>query len=293
MDCIKFQDTISEYLDGTVDSRTRAECAAHRLMCRECRGLFNEVRQMVQALRSISRDEVDEPAGLENRIIAATTAGEMLSCGDFDRLIENFFDGVILAPTFQTFQAHFEKCAKCRRLMGGIEEAIDMCHEIKETEVDVPETLHDRIVAATVGATGRKKGLFRKLRIAALGVMQRWYDIIWTPQMAAAALIVSASGLLILSRFGSVSGMAVQAGSQAEILVSHGQRALNQTEAMARTGFRRVSYEVNTLLFDGGIDNRSNESEARREAIRPERRAPETPPERSERQHHRQTAKSD
>jgi len=293
MDCIKFQDTISEYLDGTVDSRTRAECAAHRLMCRECRGLFNEVRQMVQALRSISRDEVDEPAGLENRIIAATTAGEMLSCGDFDRLIENFFDGVILAPTFQTFQAHFEKCAKCRRLMGGIEEAIDMCHEIKETEVDVPETLHDRIVAATVGATGRKKGLFRKLRIAALGVMQRWYDIIWTPQMAAAALIVSASGLLILSRFGSVSGMAVQAGSQAEILVSHGQRALNQTEAMARTGFRRVSYEVNTLLFDGGIDNRSNESEARREAIRPERRAPETAPERSERQHHRQTAKSD
>ncbi len=292
MDCIKFQDTISEYLDGTVDSRTRAECAAHRLMCRECRGLFNEVRQMVQALRSISRDEVDEPAGLENRIIAATTAGEMLSCGDFDRLIENFFDGVILAPTFQTFQAHFEKCAKCRRLMGGIEEAIDMCHEIKETEVEVPETLHDRIVAATVGATGRKKGLFRKLRIAALGMMQRWYDIIWTPQMAAAALIVSASGLLILSRFGSVSGMAVQAGSQAEILVSHGQRALNQTEAMARTGFRRVSYEVNTLLFDGSIDSQSNERQPEKKADRPEQRAPDAPG-RSERQHHRETTKSD
>lgn len=253
MDCIKFQETISDYLDGAVDSRTRAECATHRLMCRECRGLYSDVRQMVQALNSISRDEVDEPAGLENRIIAATTAGEMLSCADFDKLIESFFDGVILAPTFQTFQGHFEKCTKCRRLMGGIEEAIDMCHEIKESEVDVPATLHDRIVAATLGVDLRGKGLFDRLQMAARRMLQGWFDIFWTPQMAAAALIVSASGLLILSRFGSVSGMAVQAGSQAEILVNQGQRALNQTEAMARTGFRRVSYEVNTLLFDGGV----------------------------------------
>jgi hypothetical protein len=46
--------------------------------------------------------------------------------------------------------------------------------------------------------------------------------------------------------------MAAHAGSQAEILVNQGHRAINQTGAMARTGFRRVSFEVNTLLFEGG-----------------------------------------
>lgn len=253
MDCNKFQDQITDYLDGALDSRSKAEFATHRLMCRECRVLFNDVRQMVQALNMISRDEAPEPAGLEDRIMAATTAGEMLSCSDFDKLIENFFDGVILAPTFQTFQKHFENCSKCRRLMGGIEEVIDMCHQLKEDEVEVPDSLHDRIVAATVGVSSR--GLIERLRLRAAGLLQWMTDTLWTPQMAAAALIVSASTLMISSRFGSVSGMAVQAGSRAEILVNQGQRAFNQTEAMARTGFRRVSYEVNTLLFDVGSDD--------------------------------------
>lgn len=253
MDCNKFQDQITDYLDGALDSRSKAEFATHRLMCRECRVLFNDVRQMVQALKMISRDEAPEPAGLENRIIAATTAGEMLSCSDFDKLIENFFDGVILAPTFQTFQRHFENCSKCRRLMGGIEEVIDMCHQLKEDQIEVPDSLHDRIVAATVGASSRR--LVDRIRVRAAGLLQWMTDTLWTPQMAAAALIVSASTLMISSRFGSVSGMAVQAGSRAEILVHQGQRAFNQTEAMARTGFRRVSYEVNTLLFDVGPED--------------------------------------
>ncbi|HKX32033.1 MAG TPA: hypothetical protein VJ302_30375 [Blastocatellia bacterium] len=250
MDCNKFQDSITEYLDGVLDSRRRAECAAHRLICRECRELFTDVRATVEALNAVGHHDLTEASGpgeLESRIIAATTAGEMLSCGDFDRLIERYFDGVILAPTFQTFQAHFEKCAKCRRLMAGIEEAIVMCREIKEAEVEVPESLHDRIVAATVGV--KDEGRDRDFKTSLALLISGWAHLLWTPQMAVAALIFAASGLLILSRFGSVGGLASQAGTQAEILVNQGQRAINQTGAMARTGFRRVSSEVNTLLF--------------------------------------------
>jgi len=286
MDCNKFQDQITDYLDGALDSRSKAEFATHRLMCRECRVLFNDVRQMVQALNMISRDEAPEPSGLENRIIAATTAGEMLSCSDFDRLIENFFDGVILAPTFQTFQKHFENCSKCRRLMGGIEEVIDMCHQLKEDEVEVPDSLHDRIVAATVGVSSQ--GLVERLRVRVAGLMQWMNDTLWTPQMAAAALIVSASTLMISSRFGSVSGMAVQAGSRAEILVNQGQRAFNQTEAMARTGFRRVSYEVNTLLFDvGSGETRRAESESEKSKPIGKERSGESEQRINKRQHQR------
>src|SRR5262245_19052280 len=103
MDCNKFQDSISDYLDCALDARLRAECAAHRLICRGCRELYNDVRAALQTLNSVAQRSPAEPRGLEDRILADTTAGEMLSCSDFDKLIERYFDGVILAPTFQTF----------------------------------------------------------------------------------------------------------------------------------------------------------------------------------------------
>src|SRR5262245_29487319 len=247
MDCRKFQDIVSDYLEGAVDSRARTECAAHRLVCRECRELYNDVRITILALNALANSEIEEPAGLESRIIARTTAGEMLSCGDFDKLIERYFDGVILAPTFQTFQAHFEKCSKCHRLMSGIEEAINTCREIKETEVEMPVSLHDRIVEATLGRDVQSTGNWiERARLALLDLVRP----IWTPQIAVAALIFSASSLLILSRCGSVSGMAMQAETQAESLYNQGQRAINQTGAMARTNFIRVF-----SLFDSGPPN--------------------------------------
>lgn|GEM_PF-1032638 len=250
MDCNKFQDSITDYLDGALESRMRAECAAHRLICRECRELYNDVRMTVQTLNSVAHREIVDPEGLEHRIIAATTAGEMLSCGNFDKLIERYFDGVILAPTFQTFQAHFEQCSKCRRLIGGIEEVIAMCREIKESEVEVPESLHERIVAATVGARKGKSARWGARALACLkSFLKNQVFLLWTPQMAVAALIFAASSLLIISRFGSVGGMAAHAETQAGILVNQGQRAINQTGAMARTGFQRVSSEVNTFFF--------------------------------------------
>ena len=242
MDCTRFQDSITDYIDGTLDSRTKAECAAHRLTCRECRETYGEVRSALQALSFVAESDFVEPEGLQSRIIAATSAGEMLSCGDFDTLIERYFDGVILAPTFQTFQAHFEKCHKCRRLMTGIEDAIDMCHEIKETEMDVPQELNDRIVAATTGG-------WSIARYGVEGFLKRLSGLFFNPQIAVALLIFAAGSMFVISRFGSIGGMADIAGSRAEVLVSEGQKALSNTEALARTGFHRVSSGVSTLLF--------------------------------------------
>lgn len=104
MNCVRFQDSLSDYIEGALDPRVRAECAAHRLICGECRELYSDVRATVQALNAVGAGDFTEPEGLRNRILAATGAGEMLSCEEFDRLLERYFDGVILAPTFQTFQ---------------------------------------------------------------------------------------------------------------------------------------------------------------------------------------------
>lgn len=245
MNCVRFQDSLSDYIEGALDSRLRAECAAHRLICGECRELYNDVRATVQALNAVGAGDFIEPAepaeleGLRNRILAATTTGEMLSCAEFDRLLERYFDGVILAPTFQTFQSHFEQCFKCRRLLNGIEEAIEMLHEVKEAEIEAPSSLHDRIIAATIGR--ESGGWVRRAQSAIVNFAQP----LMSPQMAVAAMILAAISLLVISRFGSVSNLTNQAEQKAESLVSEGQRKLNSTGAMALSGFQRISFLLN------------------------------------------------
>lgn len=250
MNCVKFQDSLSDYLEGALDPRARAECAAHRLICGECRELYNDVRATVQSLNALGSSDSAEPEGLRNRIIAHTTTGEMLSCGEFDRLLERYFDGVILAPTFQTFQSHFEHCLKCRRLLNGIEEAVVMLQEAKEAEVEVPGSLHDRIVAATIGRD--RSSWIRRSQSALVNLAQR----LMSPQMAVAAMIIALISLLVISRFGSVGNLTTSAEQKVESLVNQGQQKINGAGARARSGFQRVSYEVNTFLFSGAPTDR-------------------------------------
>src|SRR5215475_4964460 len=245
MNCEKFQDSLSDYLEGAHNPRARAECAAHRLICGECRELYNDVRTAVHSLNALRLCDA-EPEGLPDRIIAHTTTGEMLSCGEFDRLLERYFDGVILAPTFQTFQSHFEHCLKCSRLLDGIEEAIGMLQEAKETEVEVPGSLHDRIVAATVGRAS--SSWIERAQSALVNFARK----LMSPQMAVAAMIIALISLLVISRFGGVSNLTTSAEHKVESLVTQGHQKINSTGAMARIGFQRVSYGVNSFLFSGG-----------------------------------------
>jgi predicted anti-sigma-YlaC factor YlaD len=281
MNCVKFQDSLSDYLEGALDPRARAECAAHRLICGECRELYNDVRVTVQALNALASDDA-EPEGLPSRIIAHTTTGEMLSCGEFDKLLERYFDGVILAPTFQTFQSHFGNCLKCRRLLNGIEEAIVMLQEAKEAEVEVPGSLHDRIVAATIGS-GRP-GRIRRARSSLVNFAQG----LMSPQMAVAAMIISLISLLVISRFGSVGNLTTSAEQKVESLVIQGQQKITGAGAMARSGFQRVSYGVNAFLFsgapaapaaqtDGPAPNSSSEPNRARPTPQPPQRSEQAP----------------
>lgn len=226
MNCSNFQDKISDYLDGEMLAREKAEFATHRLSCRECRELFNDVRGTVQALGVMAHEDTSECLlALEDRIIDATSAGEMLSCTEFDKLIERYFDGVILGPTFQSFQTHFADCWKCRRLLRGIEEAKEMMREAKEAEVEVPAALSKRIMAATVGpetATFFDK-LSHSLKVG---------------QWVAAMLIFAATGMMINWRYGSVENLATQKQEQFN-------QAFIETGTMAVMGMQFLSVKFN------------------------------------------------
>lgn len=227
MNCSIFQDKISEYLDGEMVAREKAEFAAHRLSCRDCREVFNDVRGTVEALNGVARadhaDSIPALQALEARIVDATSAGEMLSCTEFDKMIERYFDGVILGPTFQSFQGHFADCWKCRRLLRGIEEAKEMMREARE-EHEMPIGLSKRIMAATMGQ--ETNTFFDKLSHS-----------LKAGQWVAAMLIFAATGMMINYRYGSVENMATQ---KQELF----NQAVIDTGSMAVAGMQFLSVKL-------------------------------------------------
>jgi len=273
IECVTFQDLMTDYLEGELDGRRRAECAAHRLFCRECRGLFEDVQATVVALRTIGGERGLLPMELPDRILAATTAGEMNGCREFDRLLAEYFDGVILAPTYQTFQHHFIICADCRRLISGIEEAIALCHEIREERIEMAPSLPGRIVEVMVGEAGKAlstDGLAESAsswfdQMVAMGdrVWHRYLPTIDNARVTAGILILAASGSLVLARFGSFQEMANRASWRADQIVGTTHERLNRTglsamtTKVARGNMERLSREMNTIFFTGEVSERN------------------------------------
>lgn len=149
MECAQFEDFISDYLDCGLAKTVRRTFCEHLLACRPCHQTFNDVREVLDDCRSVrvsSENSVMTFAGVQQRIISATTAGEMLSCRTLDALISDYFEGNIESSYETIFSEHFAVCDSCRRLVDGVRESL----EEPET-VEVPGQLYDRIFAATTG----------------------------------------------------------------------------------------------------------------------------------------------
>lgn len=150
MDCASFEDLISEYLDCSMARPERRIFCEHLLACRPCHQLFNDVREAIDTCHDLKISQMHEIAvftEVEQKIINATTVGEMLSCRALDALISDYFDGVFESSCETIFAEHFDVCDGCRRLVDGVRESID-----EQEAMEVPDDLYDRIFAATVGA---------------------------------------------------------------------------------------------------------------------------------------------
>ena len=152
MNCLQFEDSISDYLDCGLAKPVRRTFCEHLLACRPCHQTFNDVREVVDDCRTIrqsSENSVLAFVGVTRRIISATTAGEMHSCRTLDALISDYFEGNIESSYETIFSEHFAVCDGCRRLQML---ADDVRESLAEPEpVEVPDQLYDRIFAATIG----------------------------------------------------------------------------------------------------------------------------------------------
>jgi predicted anti-sigma-YlaC factor YlaD len=153
MECLQFEDLISDYLECGLARPVRRTFCEHLLVCRPCHQTFNDVREVLDACYAMRESSTIGTVGtvaafaeVEQRIINATTAGEMLSCRTLDALISDYFEGNI-ENTYETiFNEHFAVCGDCRRLVKGVRESLE-----EPEKVEVPTQLYDRIFAATVG----------------------------------------------------------------------------------------------------------------------------------------------
>lgn len=150
MDCAHFEELISDYLEGGLSRPERRDFAVHLLACRPCHLLFNDVRDATEACHHLKESQMREIAlftDVEERILNATTAGEMLSCRTLDALISDYFEGIIESSYEVIFREHFAVCERCRRLVEGVRQSLE-----ESEAVEVPEELYGRILAATSGA---------------------------------------------------------------------------------------------------------------------------------------------
>lgn len=150
MECLQFEELINDYLDCGLTRPVRRDFCEHLLACRPCHQLFNDVREVLDACRVIKESHIHEAtvfADVQQRIVSATTAGEMLSCRTLDALISDYFEGNIESTYETVFTEHFAVCESCTRLVEGVRESLE-----EPEVVEVPEELYGRIFAATMGA---------------------------------------------------------------------------------------------------------------------------------------------
>jgi predicted anti-sigma-YlaC factor YlaD len=150
MDCVQFEEKVSDYLECSLPRPERRSFAEHLLACRDCHVVFNDVREIMSNchhLKEAQMREITEFVEFKQRLLDATTTGEMLSCRTLDALISDYFDGLIDSSYENLFHQHFASCEGCRRLVEGVRESLE-----ESEAAEISEQLYSRIIAATSGA---------------------------------------------------------------------------------------------------------------------------------------------
>lgn len=149
-DCGFFEDSLSEYLERSLDAQTHKAVAAHAMSCPLCHSLLNEVKASLEACRSLA-----EPASpmtrLEARILRATMPQSAIACREFEDYLTDYLDGFLPAPVFHRWERHAVLCAECTDLPGAVVRSLAACVSYKLEELPVPVGLHERILKETIG----------------------------------------------------------------------------------------------------------------------------------------------
>ncbi|MGH9775461.1 MAG: anti-sigma factor family protein [Candidatus Acidiferrales bacterium] len=113
------------------------------------------------------------------------------TCTEIEERLSEYLDGMLGAAEAREFAAHAETCGKCKPLVASVSHVVQRMRMLQE--IEAPEGLTERIIAATSGPQKEKRGWRAGLR---------WMTPSWTPRYAMGAVTVLATCLVLLQAVG-------------------------------------------------------------------------------------------
>ncbi|MEP7147413.1 MAG: zf-HC2 domain-containing protein [Acidobacteriota bacterium] len=150
INCSQFEESLTDYLDRTLDGGTHKTVATHALSCPLCHSLLNEVKGALAVCRDLAEPRLPVTR-LEARILASTIPESALHCEEFENYLTDYLDGFLPAQVFHRWERHAVLCDDCTDLPGAVVRSLAAIVSYKLDELPLPAGLHQRILQSTIG----------------------------------------------------------------------------------------------------------------------------------------------
>lgn len=153
--CTNFEESLTDFLDRTLDRATYKAVAEHAISCPLCHSLLNEVKGALAVCRDLGEPKLPLTR-LEARILASTVPNSALHCEEFENYLTDYLDGFLPAQVFHRWERHAVLCNDCTDLPGAVVRTLGAIIAYKSEELPVPAGLHERIMTQTIGTVKAK-----------------------------------------------------------------------------------------------------------------------------------------
>jgi hypothetical protein len=208
VNCSRFEELLSDYLEKTLDAVSNKAVAAHALACPLCHSLLNDVKESLAVCREIAAPALPMTR-LEARILSKTNPQTSMACDDFESHLTDYLDGFLPAAAFHRWERHASLCSTCEDLPGMVVRSIAACYTYKMDELAVPTGLYQRIINLTSGSIELKQEKSSWTREAADWIRSIKFPVA-VPQLAPVAMILAFAFLMFgetVSADGTIAGI--------------------------------------------------------------------------------------
>jgi len=228
INCTRFEELMTDYLDRSLDSTTAAAVGEHALSCPLCHSLLNDVKESLELCRTVSAPKVSM-THLEARVLSMTMPETAMACPEFEEYLTDYMDGFLPATLFHRWERHAVLCSTCTDLPGMVVRSIAACYTYKTEELPVPDGLHSKILRSTIGTA--RAAEVKPSRTAQIAEWLRGFKIpIAVPQLAPVAMILLFAVMFFsqsVSADGSLTNVYVKGVELAEQTYKQGADAWN------------------------------------------------------------------
>jgi hypothetical protein len=217
IDCSRFEESMTDYLDKTLDGQMQKGMAEHAMKCPLCHSLLNEVKESLQLCHELAEPKASMTR-LEARVLSMTMPETAMHCSEFEDHLTDYMDGFLPASLFHRWERHAVLCNTCTDLPGMVVRSIAACYTYKMEELEVPEGLNSRILKATIGTV--KASEIKASWVSQVAEWARGLKIpMPIPQLAPVAMMFILAFLVFsqtVSADGSLSGVYAKSVELAE-----------------------------------------------------------------------------